>query len=89
MFLMQWSSLHRLVPSALSWYVAYLWKAFPLDMSQYPHLLCSTRLPKPGCDQIAAFPGHSHVVVMRKGHFFSLPAADADGQHTTHSYAAL
>lgn len=72
--------LYRLIPSSLSWYVAYLWKAFPLDMSQYSRLLCSTRIPRRGCDELVSHPGHSHVVVMRNGHFYSVPAAEADGQ---------
>lgn len=69
----------RLVPSSFSWYMAYLWKAFPLDMSQYPHLFCSTRLPYRGRDKLASHPGHMHVVVMRNGHFYSLPAAQSNG----------
>lgn len=69
----------RLVPSSLSWYAAYLWKVFPLDMTQYPHLLCSTRLPRVGQDQLVSHPGHSHVVVMRNGHMYSISAAESDG----------
>jgi hypothetical protein len=48
-------------------------------MSQYPYLFCSTRLPQHGTDRLASFPGHSHVVVMRNGHFYSIPAAKSDG----------
>ena len=35
-----------MVPSAISWYAAYLYKAFPLDMSQFPRLFNSTRIPR-------------------------------------------
>lgn len=61
--------------------MAYLWKAFPLDMSQYPRLLCSTRIPQIGIDELVSYPGHSHVVIMRNGHFYSILAAETDGMY--------
>ena len=36
----------RLLPKSLSWYGAYWYKAFPLDMSQYGRLFNSTRIPR-------------------------------------------
>ena len=73
-------SIYRLVPSSLSWYMAYLWKVFPLDMSQYSRLLCSTRLPRHHIDELVSYSGHSHVVVMRNGHLYSIQAAQEDGE---------
>lgn len=70
----------RLVPSSFSWYMAYLWKVFPLDMSQYPRLFCSTRLPQRDVDQLISHPGHSHVAVMSNGHLYSIMAAEPDGE---------
>ena len=37
---------NRLLPKSLSWYGAYWYKAFPLDMSQYGRLFNSTRIPR-------------------------------------------
>lgn len=37
-----------LLPSAVSWYGAYMFNAYPLDMSQYSKLFNSTRIPVKG-----------------------------------------
>ncbi|XP_030036332.2 carnitine O-palmitoyltransferase 2, mitochondrial [Manduca sexta] len=68
-----------LLPEAVSWYGAYLFKAFPLDMSQFPGLFGSTRIPQITKDKIFRDFNSKHVVVQRKGHFYVFDVLDADG----------
>nr|XP_050847031.1 carnitine O-palmitoyltransferase 2, mitochondrial [Vespula vulgaris] len=65
-----------LLPSSISWYGAYLFKAFPLDMSQYPHLFNTSRIPQLGKDEIYHDDTGRHIVVMRKGHFYTFDVLD-------------
>lgn len=68
------------VPSAFSWYAAYmLYNAYPLDMSQYHSLFNSTRIPKVGKDIIYQDAKARHVVVQRNGHFYTFDALDKNG----------
>lgn len=69
----------RLLPSSLSWYGAYLFKAFPLDMSQYGNLFNSTRVPAKEKDILKKHPEDRHIVIMRKGHVFSFDVLKPDG----------
>ncbi|XP_046427567.1 carnitine O-palmitoyltransferase 2, mitochondrial [Neodiprion virginianus] len=67
----------RLVPSSLSFYGSMLlFKAFPLDMSQYDNLFHSTRIPELEKDMIQIDNTTRHVVVMRKGHFYTFNVLD-------------
>ncbi|CAL1532065.1 unnamed protein product, partial [Lymnaea stagnalis] len=68
-----------LLPSSLSWYGAYLFKAFPLDMSQYKNLFNSCRVPRPERDELISDPNSKHILVMRKGHFYIFDMLDKDG----------
>lgn len=52
----------RLVSSSLSWYGAYLVKAFPLDMSQYNRMFASTRIPQADRDKIVAYEDSGHIL---------------------------
>ncbi|KOC68074.1 Carnitine O-palmitoyltransferase 2, mitochondrial, partial [Habropoda laboriosa] len=69
----------RLLPPQFSWYGAYLFKAFPLDMSQYHNLFNTTRLPKPEKDEIYENTSGKHIIVMRKGHFYCVDVMDENG----------
>lgn len=69
----------RLLPPQFSWYGAYLFKAFPLDMSQYHNLFNTTRLPELGKDQIYENPTGKNIIVMRRGHFYSFNVIDENG----------
>ncbi|XP_043280995.1 carnitine O-palmitoyltransferase 2, mitochondrial isoform X2 [Venturia canescens] len=62
----------RILPPSISWYGAYLLKVFPLDMSQYPNLFGTARIPEIGKDRLLNNPKPRHIVVMRKGHFYSV-----------------
>ncbi|XP_076246066.1 carnitine palmitoyltransferase 2 isoform X2 [Calliopsis andreniformis] len=69
----------RLLPPQYSWYGAYLFKAFPLDMSQYHNLFNTTRLPKVYKDEIYQDTSARHVIVMRKGYIYSFDVLDENG----------
>lgn len=68
-----------LLPSSVSWYGAYAFKAFPLDMSQFPGLFGATRIPEIGKDKIFRDPSSKHVLVQRKGHFYVFDVVDKNG----------
>ncbi|KYN06143.1 Carnitine O-palmitoyltransferase 2, mitochondrial, partial [Cyphomyrmex costatus] len=68
----------RLIPSRFSWYGAYLFKAFPLDMSQYKNLFNTTRIPELGKDRIFHDSSAKHLVVLRKGHFYAFDVLDTN-----------
>ncbi|KAK9497585.1 hypothetical protein O3M35_004284 [Rhynocoris fuscipes] len=68
-----------LLPPAISWYGAYLFKAFPLDMSQYENLFNTSRIPKIGKDVLYHDQNTRHIVVMRKGRFFKMDVLDEAG----------
>lgn len=61
------------LPSKLAYIGAYLYKAFPLDMSQYPNLFQTTRIPETDKDRLVDCPTSKHVTVQFKGHFYSFP----------------
>ena len=69
----------RFLPSSLSWYGAYLFKAFPLDMSQYNRLFNSTRVPMKIKDELHSYPDDRHIAVLRNGHFFTFDLINEDG----------
>ena len=70
----------RFVPRKLSWYGAFLVKAFPLDMSQYARLFCSTRIPQLKKDRLATFENGRHMLVMRNGNFYVFDTITTDGK---------
>lgn len=58
-----------------------MFKAFPLDMSQFGNLFSSTRIPRPGKDELQKFPDSQHIVVLRNGHFYAFDVLDGDGKN--------
>ncbi|XP_029428828.1 carnitine O-palmitoyltransferase 2, mitochondrial-like isoform X2 [Rhinatrema bivittatum] len=64
------------LPTSLSWYGAYMFNAYPLDMSQYKRLFKSTRIPKQGRDQLFTDESARHLLVMRNGHFYVFDILD-------------
>ncbi|KAJ9579432.1 hypothetical protein L9F63_024456 [Diploptera punctata] len=69
----------RLLPSSVSWYGAFLFKAYPLDMSQYGQLFSTARIPKIGKDLLFHDKSAKHMVLMRRGHFYVFDVLDRDG----------
>lgn len=68
-----------IIPSSFSWYAAYLLKAYPLDMSQYPSLFNSTRIPEIDKDRFFTAPEARHILVQHKGHFYTFNVLDEAG----------
>ena len=66
----------RFFPGLIATPLAYAFKVFPLDMYQHPNLFQSTRLPKPERDAIQKFPDAKHMLIIRKGHFYTFPVYD-------------
>lgn len=69
----------RWVPPSLSCYAAQMFKAYPLDMSQYLRLFNTTRIPGRGKDRLLTHEESRHVVVMRKGNMYAFDVIDRDG----------
>lgn len=68
-----------LLPEALSWYGAYFFKAFPLDMSQFVGLFGASRIPQLNKDRILRDPNSKHVLVQKNGNFYTFDLFDANG----------
>ena len=64
-------------------------KAFPLDMSQYDRLFSTTRIPCKDKDELMSYEPNSHIVVIRNGNFYTLDAAQPDGESMCCTCAAL
>lgn len=69
----------RLLPKSVSFYGAYLFKAFPLDMSQFQNLFSSTRIPKLGKDILYRTDSARHMLVVRNGNFYVFDVLDKQG----------
>ena len=51
--------------------------AFPLDMSQFPNLFHSTRVPLPECDKIQKAKNlRRYVIILHKGGIYKVDAFD-------------
>jgi carnitine O-palmitoyltransferase 2 len=80
------SAIGKFLPASARYAAAYLSNSYPLDMSQYPHLLRSCRVPEAGADRLvrADAGGPDYLVVARDGHFYRLAVldmVDADPAH--------
>ncbi|XP_023932320.1 carnitine O-palmitoyltransferase 2, mitochondrial [Lingula anatina] len=69
----------KYIPNKFRWYGAYAYKAFPLDMSQYPRLFNSTRIPRIGKDELFTDTSARHLLVMRNGHMYTFDVLDKNG----------
>ncbi|CAL8077711.1 unnamed protein product [Orchesella dallaii] len=77
---MSYRRVMNMMPTAFATYASYLYKAFPLDMSQYPSLFRTSRIPKPGIDQLLKGDKDvRHIAVMRNGNVYSVEVLDSDG----------
>lgn len=76
-----YSKVMSLVPESIATYVSFMFKAFPLDMSQYKNLFNSTRVPRKGKDEILKSDPrfNRHVLVMKGGQFYTFDVLDEDG----------
>jgi carnitine O-palmitoyltransferase 2 len=71
----------RIVPSNLAYYFAYAVKSYPLDMSQYPRLFGTSRIPGADADRLHTADDSRHIAVLSRGHVYKLTVIEADG-HT-------
>jgi len=62
----------KVVPRRVAWYAGFAGGAYALDMSQYPRLFASTRLPKAELDELKSYTGSRHIVVQRGPRFYRL-----------------
>ncbi|VEN41671.1 unnamed protein product [Callosobruchus maculatus] len=60
------------LPPSMSWYGAYLMNAYPLDMSQYPNLFHTTRIPETDKDRLFTNRNGRHITVQHKGHIYAI-----------------
>jgi carnitine O-palmitoyltransferase 2 len=60
------------LPSSVSYYAAYAAGAYPLDMSQYSRLFCSTRVPRAEKDELVTAEHSSYVAAFRGGHVYKI-----------------
>uniref|UniRef100_A0A914EDP9 Choline/carnitine acyltransferase domain-containing protein n=1 Tax=Acrobeloides nanus TaxID=290746 RepID=A0A914EDP9_9BILA len=68
------------LPSRVSWFGAVLFKAFPLDMSQYTSLFGGNRIPKREKDILHHSKDAKHFIVSRNGHFYRVELFDQNGK---------
>lgn len=71
--------LMKLIPESVSFYGAYMFNAYPLDMSQYFRLFNSTRIPTKGKDILVTEEKDNNVLIVHKGHFYTIPVLNEDG----------
>ncbi|KAF7248941.1 hypothetical protein EG68_08700 [Paragonimus skrjabini miyazakii] len=69
----------RWVPKSVATYAAYMFNAYPLDMSQYPSMFNSTRIPKPGKDSLFRNPSARHLLVIHRGQLYVFDVFDVNG----------
>ncbi|XP_063703508.1 carnitine O-palmitoyltransferase 2, mitochondrial [Culicoides brevitarsis] len=69
----------KMVPTIVATYVAYTFKAYPLDMSQYEGLFAATRIPEPDKDRIFRAANPKHIVIFNKGNAFTMDVLDEHG----------
>ncbi|CAI6355523.1 unnamed protein product [Macrosiphum euphorbiae] len=75
----QFRKLMKYLPESISWYGAYMYNAYPLDMSQYTSLFNNTRIPMTNQDVLHNNTSGKHIVVMRRGHFYKFDVLDDQG----------
>lgn len=59
------------LPPSISWYGAYLYKAYPLDMIQYPSLFGTTRIPETDKDRLVTNEFSKHITVQYNSHIYA------------------
>ncbi|CAK9296202.1 unnamed protein product [Gordionus sp. m RMFG-2023] len=70
----------KLTPKQLSFYTSYMFSAFPLDMSQYKDLFCSSRIPHLGTDSNFTQPNDKpNLIVSCSGRMYSITLFDKNG----------
>merc|ERR1719412_3076095 len=82
-----WKHKVRYMPDLIATPLSFMFKVYPFDMSQFPNLLQSTRVPQlDGCDTLERFPDSKHILVIRKGHFYVFDVYDKSGRLFSPNY---
>jgi carnitine O-palmitoyltransferase 2 len=76
-----YSKVMAMAPESIATYVSFMFKAFPLDMSQYKNLFNSTRIPKKNKDEVVKFSPkeNRHILVIKDGQFYTFDLLDESG----------
>ncbi|KAL3315287.1 Carnitine O-palmitoyltransferase 2, mitochondrial [Cichlidogyrus casuarinus] len=69
----------RRMPNSIATYCAYMFKAFPLDMSQYKNLFNSTRIPKSSVDELQIDSEAKHVAIIKNNQIYTFDVMDDQG----------
>ncbi|KAI6183144.1 Carnitine O-palmitoyltransferase 2, mitochondrial [Aphelenchoides bicaudatus] len=69
----------KMLSESVSWFGAVAFKAFPLDMSQYPSLFGGNRIPEIGKDRLHLAKNPQHVLIIHKGNFYAVDVFTEDG----------
>lgn len=69
----------RISPQIIATYASYVFKAFPLDMSQYERLFGTSRIPEMDKDRLVQSPQSKHIMVMRRGNIYAVDVLNAAG----------
>ncbi|GAA57398.1 carnitine O-palmitoyltransferase 2 [Clonorchis sinensis] len=75
----RFNQIMRFVPRSVATYAAYFFNAYPLDMSQYPLMFNTTRLPEPEKDRLLTDPSARHIVVIHHGQLYVFNVFDVHG----------
>eukprot|EP00127_Corallochytrium_limacisporum_P004087 Clim_evm32s157 gene=Clim_evmTU32s157 len=67
-------------PDSIAFYYGAVWKAYALDMSQYPNLFASTRVPSKIRDILVRSDNPLHVSVQINGHFYKVQVLEPSGE---------
>lgn len=76
----QFRKIIKMTPNMISTYVAYMFKAYPLDMSQYQGLFGATRIPVTDKDRIYRTDKSRHILVVRDNHMYAINVLDNEGE---------
>lgn len=69
-----------LLPRSITYYAAYLAKSYPLDMSQYPQLFATTRIPQKERDTLMTAPESRHITVLCGGQVYGVESLKPSGE---------
>lgn len=78
-----------MVPKSLTYYAAYAAKSYPLDMSQYPWLLGTSRIPGQTRDALYRNVNARHIAVLHGNNFYTVDTLSNDYHKTPVSQAEL
>lgn len=70
----------KFLPNSVKTYGSYIFKAYPLDISQYSRLFNTTRIPRIGKDEIFTNINSKYMIVLRHGAFYKVRVLKENGK---------